>query len=571
MLTIIKLLLFFISTFGSWELLRRKCNVNVYFVPSLTIAIQTTILFLGGLLNLLPEFATIIYLIGLFGVAYSFWKDKSFAFLKLYCCPAFFLFAILLVVFLVFVKGKLFWDYDNFSHWAIVIKIMLQTERYPNFRDVLVMFQEYPLGSSTYIYYVAKMVSSSESVQMIAQVYMMLTCFMPIFAISSKNKIATIVVVLSAINFVFLYNIVITSLLVDTLLPLVGMAGLFYAYLYCKKESMPGEILMASFYMIQLVQIKHSGMFFVVLICIWIMVNAQKNKYLVPRIICVLLPFISFILWHKHCKYAFYGAETTKHSMTIKYITNIFQQKSIEDIRLICINMLKFTFTYKDVWLVVAFIALLGIIILFLTKDEKHNYKKLVMISVGIYFTYQIGMLGTYLFSMPLGEALCLAGNTRYTRTILIAIIYMILILIVKVLSRLSERKVSTIIVSTVMFFSFFAYMFFANGYVKTALQDPGDNSLRVWIEETRRAYNIPNGESYCILVDEKTDYAFFMGRFVFETDNITSFVVYNTDQMDSISSKYIFVYDTDNEMIKEWIRENCPEQLGESVIIREY
>mgnify|MGYP003552718166 CR=1 FL=1 len=158
MLTIIKLLLFCISTIGSWELLRRKCNVNVYFLPSITIAIQTTVLFVGGLLNLLPEITVILYLVGFFGIVYGIWKDKSLTFLKNYCCPGFFLMAILMAVFLIFVKGKLFTHYDNFSHWALVVKVMLQTDRYPNFKDTLIMFQEYPLGSSTYIYFVAKLI-----------------------------------------------------------------------------------------------------------------------------------------------------------------------------------------------------------------------------------------------------------------------------------------------------------------------------------------------------------------------------------------------------------------------------
>ena len=63
MLVIIKLLIFCISTIGSWELIRRKTDVNVHFLPGLTIAIQTVILFFGGLFNLLKRHRLIIVII----------------------------------------------------------------------------------------------------------------------------------------------------------------------------------------------------------------------------------------------------------------------------------------------------------------------------------------------------------------------------------------------------------------------------------------------------------------------------------------------------------------------------
>ena len=65
-MSFIRLMLFCIATLGSFELLRiaSKDEVNIYFLPSLTIAIQTTILFFAGILNLLPEAAKLLYIIG---------------------------------------------------------------------------------------------------------------------------------------------------------------------------------------------------------------------------------------------------------------------------------------------------------------------------------------------------------------------------------------------------------------------------------------------------------------------------------------------------------------------------
>ena len=62
-MVILRLGLFGISTLGFFELIRKASNdrVSIYFLPSLTIAIQVTILFLAGLLNLLPETAKGLY------------------------------------------------------------------------------------------------------------------------------------------------------------------------------------------------------------------------------------------------------------------------------------------------------------------------------------------------------------------------------------------------------------------------------------------------------------------------------------------------------------------------------
>lgn len=91
MFPIIKLFLFCVSNIGWWERIRRNSRINVYFIPSLTIAVQTTIMFLAGLLNLLSETMWFLYVAGWFGVAYSIYKDQDFSFLKNYlndirCC-----------------------------------------------------------------------------------------------------------------------------------------------------------------------------------------------------------------------------------------------------------------------------------------------------------------------------------------------------------------------------------------------------------------------------------------------------------------------------------------------------
>ena len=190
-MTLIRMGLFGLSTLGFFELIRRAANnkVDLFFLPSLTIALQVTILFFSGILNLLPEVSKLIYLAGLVMFAVCLWKNKSLKFVKDYINDGYISSLIILIIMAFGVKGKLFAHYDNFSHWAMVVRHMLEVNHFPNFESSLIQFQEYPLGSSSYIYYFAGMINKSESIQMLAQTYMIVAALLPLFSFVARRSI----------------------------------------------------------------------------------------------------------------------------------------------------------------------------------------------------------------------------------------------------------------------------------------------------------------------------------------------------------------------------------------------
>ena len=170
MVTVLRLFVFMLSTIGWWQTIKQYSDIDINYIPSLTNAIQAIILFFCGLLNLLLEGAIALFLFGLAFLIKQIPKRKKIAFdFSLNAHMGYlFLFGFFVVV-AVFLKGKLFTHYDNFSHWGLVVRKMLETNRFPNFQDSLILFQEYPLGTATYIYYFCQFISSSESTQMLAQ------------------------------------------------------------------------------------------------------------------------------------------------------------------------------------------------------------------------------------------------------------------------------------------------------------------------------------------------------------------------------------------------------------------
>ncbi|RKI60627.1 hypothetical protein D7V86_08480 [bacterium D16-51] len=454
-LTIARLLLFFVSSIGYWEVFRRKTKITLYFLPAFTVSCQVTALFVAGLLNCLAEAAFWLFVTGmLLAVFYGmgdFWKHSrakgdALAFFWGYCNVGYLYFFAALGIVLLAVRGRIFVHYDNFSHWALVVRNMLQSDRYPNFRDTLVTFQEYPLGSASFIYYFSKAVSRAENIQMLAQAYMMISFLLPVFKYVRKQKWAALAYMVLFTNYIFCYNTGINDLLVDTLLPLQGAALLLFLYsecqLYGKAADGGVSVLYAIPFFCMAMQVKNSGIYFVAAGCILVFYRCFKAKgqgawkYLVTA----AAPFFSLYFWKAHCSYVFAGADVSKHAMTAENYGQVYSEKSAGDIRLIVQKMFHFFVSGKDLYCLAGFLVFAGTVIFFLGKGVWKKYACFLGASVFLYLTYMAGMLFMYLFSMPGGEAEMLAGSDRYRKTIFIAIYYFASVMVLQYIPDIGKN-----------------------------------------------------------------------------------------------------------------------------------
>ena len=572
-MTLIKMGLFGLSTLGSFELVRKATNnkVDIYFLPSLTIAIQTTILFFSGILNLLPEGSKLIYLAGLVTLAICLWKKKSPEFVKDYINDGYIASLIILIIMGIGVKGKLFAHYDNFSHWAIVVRHMLEVNHFPNFESSLIQFQEYPLGSSSYIYYFAGMISKSESIQMLAQTYMIVAALLPLFSFLAKRSIKFDLVYIAFVNFVLTYNIKPGDLLVDTLLPAVGVCALLFAKKHCIYENCKLHFWLLSCYLIQLIQIKNSGLFFVaavIAVCIKQIIS-RPNR--LNNLCSVVFSFLTLVIWQKHCKYVFPTAATSKHAMTVENYKSVFGDKTAEDIKTICAGMARVSFTSRDILALLGIAVMIGCCVWFFNKDDWKDYKNCFLFTLIFYVCYQLGTLGMYLFSMPGGEATSLASSDRYLKTIIIAIFMLYIVFAFKSFSNSSIKESIKTLTGGILIVCIISLSFISQGKLEFAPATVKNNEERIWIEKNRDNYAIPKHDSYCVLIPYDDGYfTEYLLMYIFQSRDVSSAVVDDPDDLEDISSKYIFVYDKDNETIKTWISENYPDQAGNEVIIRE-
>ena len=181
-----------------------------------------------------------------------------------------------------------------------------------------------------------------------------------------------------------------------------------------------------------------------------------------------------------------------------------------------------------------------------------------------------VGMLGMYLFSMSGSEAIELASADRYTKTILIAIIFLNMVLAVKLISELPEKSVTTAVITVCFFVLFFAGIFISSNPIAAISQNQSATSEYKWIGNASRKYGVQRDSSYCILIPAKNNgYTYYMGRYIFQSNNVTATVIQNEDDFNDISQKYVFIYDQDNEIIQDWIQKVYPDQVGNEVIIQ--
>ncbi len=331
-------------------------------------------------------------------------------------------FCVVLVYFSWLLRGSHFTTYDNFSHWAVVVKNMLLTDRMPNFEDSLISFQAYPLGSSLFLYYIGKLFGTVDACLIWGQMFLSLSAIFSVTAfLNKKDWYCFPIPVLFGI-YSLLMNTGIYDLLVDSLLPLIGTAAV--AMILCEQEEPRKTIVALSILSAFLINVKNSGIFFVLIGLIIFVIyhwNYVRTHFAETVFIGILPPAVMVLLWKKHIALVFQSASTSKHSMSLSNYKMIFEGKTQEDIRAIGQKFFKTFVSFDDYGIrillgITVFCAVLTAI-WYLSREK--NWKQILWslpFLWGILFLYQISLLVMYLFSMPLAEALALAGYQRYEK-----------------------------------------------------------------------------------------------------------------------------------------------------------
>lgn len=448
LMILIRLFLFFLSCYGYIQYLRK--NVRPEFCIGLLFSCIVSVLFLAGILNLLRLAAWVLFVGGLILAGFSVKQKKSVSDLV---CGGTVLFLLLVALFPLLLYGSEFETYDNFTHWAMVARVLIEEGRFPTFSDPFIAFYSYPLGSTIFIFYFIEIVGfSAEWLQMYAQAILMAGMTVSLFAFA-KGRISTLVIAIFSV-FLLCSNSCFFDLPVDNLLALSALGAASFCLYYGRDLKVRLWYILP--YAIFLMNVKNSGLLFVIVLCgyLWFALKHEEIS-LKKWLILFAVPIVTLILWQKHVSLVFPSGMSAPHSMSVSYYFQKVQEKQLSDI--IQISKL---FTHEIVslsnrglWTLLAGLVC-WLVMRRVTGSPCIELRAALLLSVVTYVLYQIGMLGMYLFSMPTSEALLLASYDRYHRTVITFMAGLILVEILRCLYLIQneDRKaISTSLFSTVL------------------------------------------------------------------------------------------------------------------------
>ena len=486
-----------------------------------------SLMFLAGILNLMPEMTFVLYVVG---VCLGIRSVKNREPLRETVTAGTCFFGVMGVFLFVLLYHDKFQHYDSFSHWALLVKVMLAEDRLPNFLDTNITFQSYPPGSAVFISYFIKAAGiGPEWLQMYAQAIFMTGMAACLFPFAGKEAMG--ILTASVLSVLLLAgNTPLCDLLVDTQLPLTALAGLAFCAYYRETEAQEGggygrkgKAWYIAAFTTFLVIIKNSGVLFACLILFYVLLCQEGKAKEAVRALSV--PFFSslaaLVLWKKHVSLVFEKGLSSRHSMSVRNFRAVFGEKSADDLNMIARSVWNRVCTLSNpAWYVLLFLLLLLALRGRINKTGGGE-RKLALTAFAAYPLYQMGLWGMYLFSMPLEEARALAGYDRYNQTILIFITGVAVILALAAVRRQKGSVRAGYRAALLMFCIVGSWQTLKPKWAYYKKQEMGQ--ARITYDALIRDYHIPPGSSYMVATTEDAGFLYFMSKYLLLPKRVTA------------------------------------------------
>ena len=571
LLQIGRIALIFISWLGYFRILSKKSEVNILFAPMIVMSSQMLILFLAGILNMMKAAVLLLFLFGLLLFIMQIIKEGFKAFFSSFANAGFVFFAIVSVAFYIAIYNAKIIHYDDFSHWALIVKQMLIDDRYPNFENVI-MFQAYPPGGATFIYYFCSLSGGGEGLWIYAQGLLELAYILPLFVLcDNKNSLLRIAYCLLFTNFVMCTMHLHQGLLVDILLAVVGAGSMFFVWYCCRKSSIetPNKTLIYTIPLLSAcILIKNSGILFAALCSVYMLVKMRKS-YKTKYLLVAMVPYLIIPIWNKHCDLVYENAALTKHALSFEYMRLIFNEKTPDYLFWILKKVILFSLQGKELFLVLLMFVITALVVYLCAPDLKKAYFKAILFCAFFYTIYEFGLYLVYVFSMTVDQGLALAGSERYRRTALIILLYVPAVFTMFSFSRANWKKPKSLAGFLAAFLVLLGVWKIDAGNFYTILRT-SNNQLRDQMESMISDYNVPSGTSgfVCSYPNGYAGMEFYIYPYLTLSTDFN--VVYNADEeilAEAMDYNFLFILDENNPAIEDFVTTNFPDQLGKAVI----
>lgn len=427
-LTILRMILLCASVYGYTRYFSRRLAPELSI--GLVFALIGSVIFLAGLLNVLPEAAALICAGGLVCLVRAVVKRE----LKPQISLGGIFFVLVCIALALLLKGEKLIYIDNFTHWETAVRHLLATDRFPNFQDSYIRFQSYPLGTASLIYYFARVSGiESEWFQMLVHWACAAAMLSGLFCLA-KNLPARIACFAGALLLLCADN-AFTQLLVDSTLGYVALGALAFCVYY--REELRERALWVLPWLIYLIAVKNSGALFVIYVVVLVFLWGGWKRGLQVGVGAMS----TLLLWNRHVSYAFEAGMLAQHAMSIEHFKRMLAMKKPGSVGKIVDKMVHQVFSLSNAYLpvLVLSVLLLALSLVWLRRDKA--VRLLLIYGAVCYLIYQAGMLGMYVFTMQEKEAMRLASYDRYHGTIWIFAAGVALIAALLMSDRLTDRS----------------------------------------------------------------------------------------------------------------------------------
>ena len=435
-LTVLRLAAFLLSTAGYVAAARVYLNITPKASYIFSFSSLALLMYFAGLAGILPYAAYTFFGGGIALLALLAMQKKLTLAYNLSSINAINIaFVIGCTAFIASLINTRFIHYDNFSHWAVVVKNMLVTDRIPDAASAIIDFKSYPLGSSSFLYYVCRIVGNGEGVMLVGQAMLLFACFYAMFGVIRDHKrflLAAVMGLGCSLLAYFNISIRINNLLVDFLLPALSLAAI--GAIISERKSCFHACLASLPILGLLTIVKSTGIVFALLAYIVLIdravqfqrADAKRRPLYLLALGTILLSLLPLILWNVHKSIAF-PADTSKFSYDLQAISSLTIDKTPEQINAIIRLFLKYmtSLDQRNVFgpIIINGIALTAYLIArFMFRKNWKLLKILLFLDLGI-ILHSVGILMMYIYSMPLDEALRLAGFERYASSMVLFVI----------------------------------------------------------------------------------------------------------------------------------------------------
>ncbi|NLR09938.1 MULTISPECIES: ABC transporter permease [Lactobacillaceae] len=530
----------------------RRLGISPYLAWITAMLVQILMLYvfaMTGLLNLGIQVVTYLGIALLvFWFILSFWHKGRLRFEGIHLFD-FWMIGLGLAMGQTLLKSPLV-HYDNFSHWAVMVKFMTFTGHLPGAADKLISFTSYPPATALYITQFVHWTGFSDGTMLVAQFILIWAASYAIFAGLRDRSRALMSFALCftlAISFVFNVAIRLNNLLVDYVLPIIAVAGLVGIFVYRKKPTV--LCVHTAIFIGALMLVKNSATFFVVMMGGYflyaLITNDDHHWY--RRLLTVPIRFVitigvgilPFLWWEWHVKHTF---TISKHQISAQAYTKQLSGESHQELFKIAhkfIGQILSLNSLSTKGIILINVVLIGVwLYARLRAHQRNNLLGMAVLLDVIFIAYYGSLFGMYILSMPYAEAIVLDGFERYMGSMVILNLFIGAIALVRVLDRLQFEQnfqkrdtqsfksaaskniyqVSTLVVG------FFAITMMYSEITGTNFTNKmNHNTLPLQMSRIAKPWTHLNHQKVLIVDPEVVDvndyYAGYVGRYYFFTD----------------------------------------------------